>query len=259
MSGYIFEDNPEDREFRRLQLIEAAVDADTIHLLEHTGMANGWSCLELGAGAGSIAGWMGARVGREGLVVALDKKTTYLRRFSSPPYRLVEGDILTVPLDVTVDVLHARYVLIHNKQDENILKNIRGHIRSGGFVVLEEPDFTSALRLNPGGDAADQRVNEAICRMFVNTGLDPAYGLTLPGKVAEAGFEVQQSRAIMHLCPGNSPIARMMAESAIALRKEYAATGMATDQDIDQYVAHANDNRRWSIYYSTVSVIARAV
>jgi len=259
MSGYIFDDKPEDREFRRLQLIEAAADADTIDLLEQVGVAKGWRCLELGAGAGSIARWMGEQVGPGGLVVALDKKTAHLRLRSSPPYRIVEGDVLTAPLDGTVDVLHARYVLIHNKQDEDILKKIRGHVRSGGFAVLEEPDFTSALRLNPDGDAADQRVNEAICRMFVNAGLDPAYGLTLPGKLAAAGFEVQRSRALMHLCPGGAPIARVMAESAIVLRKEYTATGMAADQDIEQYVVHAGDTRRWSVYYSTVSVIAKAV
>jgi ubiquinone/menaquinone biosynthesis C-methylase UbiE len=180
MSDYIFDKNAEDRELGRLRLIEAAVDSDTIGLLEETGVTRGWSCLELGAGAGSIVEWLGTRVGQEGSVVAVDRKTAYLQRFSSSPYRVIEGDVLDLALEGKVDLLHARYVLIHNKQDQEILKKILAVVRQGGFVVLEEPDFTSTLWLNPCGDAADQRVNEAICRMFTNARLDPAYGLGLP-------------------------------------------------------------------------------
>lgn len=257
MSDYLFHRNAEDRELGRLRLIEAAVDADTIGLLEDTGVSGGWRCLELGAGAGSIAEWLGTRVGPEGLVVAVDRKASYLRRFSSSPYRVVEGDFRTLTLDGTVDLLHARYVLIHNRQDEELLTKIRNVVKPGGYAVLEEPDFTSALRLNPCGDEADRRVNEAICRMFTDAGLDPAYGLALPRKAEDAGFEILRARAAMHLCPGDAPIARVMAESALVLRQEYTGTGVATDEDLDRYVAHAGDARRWSVYYSTVSIIAR--
>ena len=174
----------------------------------------------MGAGAGSIVEWLGTRVGQEGSVVVVDRKTAYLRRFSSAPYRVIEGDVLDLALEGKVDLLHARYVLIHNKQDREILRKIQAVVRPGGFVVLEEPDFTSTLWLNPGGDAADQRVNESICRMFTNAGLDPAYGLGLPHKMAESGFDILRTRATIHLCNGNAPIAKVMAESALVLRKE---------------------------------------
>jgi len=257
MSQYIFDKNAEDRELGRLRMIEAAVDADTIGLLNETGVAAGWSCLELGAGAGSIVEWMGAQVGSRGTVLALDKKTAYLRRFSSVPYRVIEGDFLTIPIASTMDLLHARYVLIHNKQDEAMLRKIRTIVKPGSYVVLEEPDFTSAQFLNFYGDAAHKRVNEAICRMFTKAGLDPAYGIGLPRKAAAAGLNIVRTKAVLHLCAGNAPIANVMAESALALRKEYTGTGIATDQDIDRYVAYAHDPQYWSVYYSTVSVIAQ--
>lgn len=257
MSDYIFHKNTEDRELGRLRLIEAAVDSDTISLLEETGVTTGWSCLELGAGAGSIVEWLGIRVGQEGSVVAVDKKTAYLRRFSSPPYSVVEGDFLILAREAKVDLLHARYVLIHNKQDDEILKKIQAVVKPGGCVVLEEPDFTSAKLLNPSGDEAHQRVNEAICRMFTNAGLDPACGLNLPRKATEVGLDILRTKATIHLCPGNAPIANVMAESALVLREEYTGTGVATDRDIDCYVGHARDPRYWSVYYSTISVLAR--
>lgn len=258
MSRYIFDQNAEDRELGRLRMIEAAVDDASIALLEASGITSGWNCLELGAGAGSLTEWLGARVGAHGSVLAIDKKTAYLRRFSSPPYRVIEGDFLTVPVESPMDLLHARYVLIHNRQDEAMLNKIRAIVKPGGYAVLEEPDFTSARLLNRTGDEDHQRVNEAICRMFTNAGLDPGFGLSLPRKAAEAGFDIVRVQATLHLCPGNAPIAGVMAESALVLRKEYTDTGVATDQDLERYVAHARDPQYWSVYYSTVSVIARS-
>jgi hypothetical protein len=257
MSRYIFEHNKEERELRRLRMIEAAVDPETTALLTATGMKEGWTCLELGAGAGSIVDWMGTRVGLEGRVIAVDKKAGYLARFSSPPYQIVEGNFLEVSCDRPVDLLHERYVLIHNREDAAIMKKIRSVVKPGGYVVLEEPDFTSARWLNPFVDPSCQRVNEAICRMFENAGLDPGYGLGLPGKLAAFGLEIQRTNSLIHLCPGQSPIAQVMAESALVLRQEYVETAVATDEDIDQYVASARDPRLWAVYYSTVSVVAR--
>jgi hypothetical protein len=42
------------------------------------------------------------------------------------------------------------------------------------------------------------------------------------------------------------------------LRSKYIATGKAEDADIDTYVNAALNPASWAIYYSTVSVIARA-
>ncbi len=93
MSQYIFESNSEDRELRRLRMIETAVDPNTIGLLNETGVTTGWTCLELGAGAGSIVEWMGTQVGPTGHVWAVDKKAAYLRRFSFSPSRLTPRSI----------------------------------------------------------------------------------------------------------------------------------------------------------------------
>ncbi len=257
MGEYIFEKNAADREFDRLKMIEAATDADTVSLLEQTGIAAGWNCIELGAGAGSIAEWMGRRVGPQGLILAIDKKTEYLDRLSGPPYRLVEGEFGSLAIDPGADLLHARYVLIHNTHAEEMLAKIVTVVRPGGYVLLEEPDFTSAMRLNPLADDPQQRVNHAICRMFLNAGLEPDYGLGLPQKAEKAGLRIVRTKARIHLSQGNQPISLLMAESALVLRKEYIGTGFATDQDIDRYVALAHDITHWSLYYSTVSVLGR--
>jgi cyclopropane fatty-acyl-phospholipid synthase-like methyltransferase len=73
MTGYIFSDNQEDNEYYRLRLLEEAFDKKTKTILHHAGLKEGWKCLEIGPGAGSILGWMAEVVGDSGIAVGLDK------------------------------------------------------------------------------------------------------------------------------------------------------------------------------------------
>ena len=254
MSPYIFESHAEEREYHRLQLVEAANDPTTIALLQRTGIEPGWSCLELGPGAGSILQWLGDQVGAKGTVCGVDKQTNYLSEFSSPPYYIRKGDFLKALVDSTFDLFHARYVFIHNQEDEAMLHKVRNVLKPGGVAVFEEPDFTSALLMSPQPDDPQTRVNRAICKMFVDFGLDPAYALRLPQKLQQCGFDIIKIQSQMHLCEGHSPIAKVMAESARALQKEYCATGECTEADISDYIINAYTSGYWALYHSTISV-----
>ncbi|MDR4484340.1 MAG: hypothetical protein R3B95_14190 [Nitrospirales bacterium] len=58
MNQYIFDNKSEEREFQRLQLVEAANDPTTIRLLEETGIQPGWHCLGWAQGQDpSCVGW----------------------------------------------------------------------------------------------------------------------------------------------------------------------------------------------------------
>lgn len=257
MSSYIFDTNLKDRELDRLRMIEAARDPSTIQLLERTGINNGWRCLELGPGGGSMLKWIGEKVGTAGLVVGVEKKPVYLQAFSSPPYDIREGDFLRIDLNGAFDLVYGRYFLIHNRNNIEYLRKIHGLLKTNGYAVLEEPDFTSAKLLNDRSDSSHHRVNSAICKMFVDYGLDPGYGLHLPRNLCHAGFQIVEAHTTIHLCEGNSPIANLMGESALVLSKEYQKTGKTNAEDIQQYVSNAHNPEYWSVYYSTTSVIAQ--
>jgi SAM-dependent methyltransferase len=257
MSPYIFESHAEDREFDRLRIIESANDPATITLLQRTGIQPGWTCLELGPGAGSMLEWLGTQVGTNGKVIGIDKNTTYLQSFSTPPYDIREGNFLDVSINHPLDLVHARYVLIHNHRDMDILRKIHHLLKPGSMGVFEEPDFTSAKLPDDRPDDPHSRVNSAICHMFVALGLDPGYALRLPQKLQACGFEIIETRSTMHLCEGNAPIANVMAESALALRQRYRETGQCSEQDIHHYVQNAHTSGFWAVYHSTVSVIAK--
>ena len=64
---------------RRLDALESAHDATTMRRLRAAGVQPGWRCLEVGAGRGSIARWLGTAVAPHGQVIALDIDARFLR------------------------------------------------------------------------------------------------------------------------------------------------------------------------------------
>jgi len=255
MTEYVFEKHQHQDELLRLRLIEQALDPTTIAHLEHTGIQAGWRCLELGAGAGSIMKWMANVVGDNGSVIGIDKNTTHLCDLPKP-CAVAVGDFVEVPMEAVFDLAHCRYVLIHNRADEGMLRKLANLLKPGGVLVVEEPDFLSAKLLNRQGDASQQRVNNSICQMFEGLRLDPAYGLSLPSKIAALGLHIIEVDSRIHLARGGSPIARMMAASTRALANKYMATGKTTQSDIGEYIGNAANDQFWAVYYSTVSVFA---
>src|SRR6266498_3847074 len=96
-------------------MLEEIFDPFSIRNLDRLGVREGWRCLEVGAGAGSIARWLGEIAG-PGNVVATDLSTTYLEP-------LAERGIEVLRHDVTADdnpgapgefdLIHCRFVLDH--------------------------------------------------------------------------------------------------------------------------------------------------
>lgn len=256
MDGYIFSDHAVDQELQRLKLLETAFDDATRALLDKH-LARGRRCLEIGPGAGSILEWMGSRVGSKGLVCAVDRNTRYVDRFALKPFEIKTGDLKDFDRLGPFDVVHARYVFVHNVRAEELLKKVAGWMNPGGVLVLEEPDFTSAAEVKGGEDSSHAKVNRAMWAMFRNGGLDPAFGLRLPELVESLGFTDVEVRPDAHLCRGNSPVAKVMAESAKVLAEKYKATRLADEHDVFRYIANAADPSHWAVYYTTVRLTAR--
>src|SRR5207249_5000144 len=140
-AAYLLEHDWE-QEPRRLQLLEEHADSTSVRRLEATGIDTGWSCLEIGAGRGSIARWLGERVGPSGHVVALDLDTSLLTDLDEPNIDVIEGDLLEIGLaEGSFDLVHARLVLMHIPERWRALERIASLLRPGGHLVLEELDW----------------------------------------------------------------------------------------------------------------------
>lgn len=257
VSEYIFAKNEPTPELARLRRIEAALDLHSHRLLEKSSLVSGESCLEVGAGAGSILHWLGERVGVLGRAVGIDKNVSYLGRFSGPPYEIIAGDVLSLPRRPAFDLIHCRYVLIHNQTRFDILEHLSSLLKPRGRLVVEEPDFESAEWVDEEYKASGDLVNRAIRRMFSDMSLDPGYGKRMPGMISRLGLTVDYVEAAVHLEPGAGPVALLMADSAEALRNKYLSTCEVDSDAIDRYIVGSRDPNSWSIYYSTVRVMAR--
>ncbi|MFO7180468.1 MAG: methyltransferase domain-containing protein [Pseudomonadota bacterium] len=257
-SKYTFADVETARELERLRRIEQVFDPGSRRRLEVAGIARGFRCLEVGAGAGSIAAWMAECVGAEGEVVAVDLNVQFLDAARMPGVRIVEGDLREIELvPEQFDAVHARYVLVHNPDYGKLLEVMLRVLRPGGCLILEEPDFTAARGVQGADLNAFDRVNRAIVAMFEAGGKDPGLGLKLPAALADRGLVLELVENEVPLCRGGHPVADVMSRSAIQLREKYLATGCIDEADLAGYARFAADPSAWGIYYGTVGVIAR--
>jgi SAM-dependent methyltransferase len=104
----------------------------------------GKRCLEVGAGAGSVAYWMAERVGGTGEVWATDIKTSHIP--AHPRMTVLTHDLQTEPLPVTgLDLIHARLVLAHLPEREAILDRLVAALAPGGLLLVEEWDGTRGI------------------------------------------------------------------------------------------------------------------
>jgi ubiquinone/menaquinone biosynthesis C-methylase UbiE len=259
-SQYVFSDSHRSREFERLQAIEEVFDPASQRRIQSTGITESWRCLEVGAGAGSMTRWLSGAVGESGKVVAVDLDTRFVANINQPNVEVLEADVRHLPLENdSFDLVHARYVLIHIADFQVALTRMLKLLKSGGWIVLEEPDF-SAARAVVGEKAACQsidRVNQSIWQMFENRGMDYALGIKLPAILQEFGLQQLSVENDAPLSNGGSGVAIVMKMSALHLAEKYIATGRATQEDIEKYCLFADDESAWAIYYATVGVIAQ--
>lgn len=254
---YVFHQVEDQRELQRLRAIEQVFDPASRRRLLATGLKAGWSCLEIGPGAGSILRWLSEMVEPTGRVEAVDLSGKFLGSKFPVNVTVQEGDIRTVPLgDSAFDLVHARYVLIHIPGYEAILDRMLSCLKPGGWLVLEEPDFSGSRGVT--GNAAQlqavQRVNLAIKVMYDTLKMDYQLALKLPSLFQQRGLNRLTVEHDAPLTPGKSGMATIMSMSALQLREKYLSTGVVTQQDLDLYCRFAEDPESWAIYHAAVAV-----
>jgi SAM-dependent methyltransferase len=144
--------NSTDDEAERLGKLQGLHDEATIRRLRALGLGPGWHCLELGAGAGSIATWMADEVGPTGTVTAVDRDTGQLQSLRQRPgVSVLEDDLTTMSFPAaTFDVIHSRSTLMHVPTADAVVTKLVPALRPGGVVLFEEADGAPAsTAVNP--------------------------------------------------------------------------------------------------------------
>lgn len=254
MTSHTFSTNEQEAEYKRLCHIQDSFDEKSKKHLLKAGLKSGMDCLEVGLGAGSLASWMKVEVGDKGSVLGVDLNIDFID--DDIKFDLLQGDVLELDIKASFDLIHLRYVLIHNRNSKDIIKKLYGLLRSDGKLVVEEPDFTLAKWIDAKDLDGCKRVNGAICKTFEKKGLKAHYGSTAHLSLEESGFKIDENRPYFHLCSGGEDVAKVMASSARALSKDYLETGICSKEDIEAYIQACEDPESLGVYYATIALTA---
>ncbi|MGH9038980.1 MAG: class I SAM-dependent methyltransferase [Acidimicrobiia bacterium] len=205
---YIF-DNSDEREAERLAGIQAAFDPGTFRHLAELGVGEGWRCLEVGAGAGSVAKWLCERVGEKGSVVATDINTVLIDDLDLPNLEVRQHDLQTEDLPKgEFDLVHTRLVLIHLPAREEILRRLADALAPGGWLLVEDISIEGAGTSTWRGTAAFKGLLAPLKAMFKAHGADHGFARRLPVLVNRLGLaDVGAEGRVVVLIGGTDSIA----------------------------------------------------
>jgi len=198
---------------RRLEAIEELFDPGTIRHLNSIGISGGMRCLELGGGGGSIARLMAERVGPAGWVLVTDIDISTLADCDQPNVEVRLHDICTDPLDdASFDVIHARLLLEHLPSRLGVLDKLAAALRPGGWLLVEDFDFTEwlylpaeRLFLEPKRvRAVSQATAVGSASLGAAAGWDPEFARDLPLYLVNAGLECVDAEVCSPLVVGGS-------------------------------------------------------
>jgi ubiquinone/menaquinone biosynthesis C-methylase UbiE len=236
---YIYSDEKDELELDRLRLTQEIYDPITIRHLELLRVSEGWKCLEVGAGAGSMVQWLATRVGPTGKVVAADIDMRFLRQLSLPNLEIRQHDILKDDLEADeYDLVHCRCLLLHLPEPEEGLKRMANALRPGGCLLIEETDYGSVLSTditNPSAVTFTSAYRAGLDFLRKKGILDPYFGRRVRGLVEELGFVDIGHEGWTCVNRGGDPFARLNLMTVQAAAKPMIAAGSVTREQLDAF------------------------
>ena len=241
-TGYVF-DNASVQASSRFKALEAIFDAGSERVLLQLGVKPGWSCLEVGAGSGSIAAWLSQRVGRDGHVLATDIDTRHLRHLRFDNVTVKDHDVRHTPLPKShFDLVHMRLVLMHLRNRQEVLERLVSTLKPGGWLVVEDFDSLS-LPPDPKVNPAESALATLAARLQVMTdrGLQLRCGRLLDGWFRRLGLREVGNEGRLFMWRGGSAGADHMRANIEQLRTGILACGVSEPEFQQDLLRLGND------------------
>jgi SAM-dependent methyltransferase len=242
----------------RLNSITSLYDPHTLECCERLGLNEGWSCAELGAGTGSVAELLAARVGDSGRVLALDLDTRFLEPLSTAGLEVARADLRAEPIPGSgFDLVHARLLLEHLPEREAVLQSMVDAARPGGWVLVEDFDWSTAEAVDPPSEV-HLRVVGALKAFFQQHGYDARLGRRLPRLLQAAGLEDVSAHTVSIQVQADRERGVPQWELLAAqLAPGMVAAGLLDNDDVDAFHALWHDGETVSFAPLMVSAWGR--
>ncbi|GAB3689868.1 methyltransferase domain-containing protein [Saccharopolyspora tripterygii] len=229
----------EDGEYLRLLGQAQLWDRLTFRRLEGLGVGEGSRCLEVGAGPGTVVRWLADRVGSTGRVVATDLQPNWLRAVEAPNVEALEHDIGTEPLgSEAYDVINLRLVLMHQADEQAVLRKLVDALVPGGRLLVEEYDMRSLPVCHPPDDTW-HTVAGASVELVDRAGADVQLGIKLQGLLEGAGLLDVDAEAVAF--PRRVPDIQAWRRQFVEVGPRLVEGGWATVEQVDSVIALFDD------------------
>lgn len=213
----------------RLRTLEAAFDPLSQAVFDQLDIPRNATILDLGAGAGSLAGWLTRRY-PDATVIATDIDTRFLDDI--PGIQVVAHDAATDDFPAgSFDVVHARALLCHLGEREDILTRAATWVRPGGWLVIEDVSLQPSLETtNP----LFRKVARAgITLLKQSIGSDMLWADALPRRLSDRRLVNIGHRTVEGRIGDNSPADTFWAATTAQAAPALLKTGLLTRSDLD--------------------------
>jgi SAM-dependent methyltransferase len=236
MTYALDQDWPQER--ARLAAMEDLWDPGTKIAIEALGINRGWRCLEVGAGAGSIATWLADRVGRHGEVLATDLTTRHLDGVARSNLEVREHDIVGDPLpEEHFDLAHARLLVEHLGSE--VLDRLIAPLRPGGWLVIEDHDW-AGFATYPDSDGM-RRVIDGVAGHLARSGFDAQYGRRMVHDLRWAGLDDVGAEGRARVFRGASSAAAFLRLTLNSLQSALLEHGDVAGDDLEHAYRRLDD------------------
>ena len=142
------------------------------------------------------------------------------------------------------DLIHARFVLVHIKENEALIDKLVALLKPGGWLVLEEPDFSSTLPLHKK-NLSVLKTLRALQSVVMNHGDSDYIGRKLPMLFQRHNLINIRADGYTPINHGKSNMAEMHARTVMHLRDKLIASGLVKSGDIDSFLSHCANPESW--------------
>jgi SAM-dependent methyltransferase len=252
-------DNNKDTGAPLLDHLSVMLDPFSRGQLLKAGVRPGARCLELGAGAGTIAAWMADQVGPDGLVIATDIKPQHI--VDHPGIQVVHHNLLVDPLPESKDgwnVIHARLVLAHLPSREQLVATLTGALAPGGALVLEEwkGSWDECVLSSPDSAAQElfTRYHVAFQSVLTSRGNDVRWAQRVNSVMRGAGLVDVETTVHARSWPGGSAGCQLPIATTTEIQDALIANGLSRE-DLERMWELLRDPRlviRDNLMFSTI-------
>jgi SAM-dependent methyltransferase len=243
--GYVHAAAAFDDELARLRLLEERYDARTFVRLSALGPLAGTRCLEVAAGAGSVARWLAAQAGPAGRVVATDADPRFLASAAAAGIEVRRHDILADPLEPGhYHVVHCRALMCHLADPGQALRAMAAAVRPGGWLLVEDADYVSLVAADPAHPRSarfDAVMRKLLTFIAASRTFDPFLGRRVPSLLTATGLAETGCEAVACHRHGNSAAAKLLHHSLERVRDGALRSGVVGAEEFEAVLAATRD------------------